>query len=67
MVTEFKKCHDLPFLLQEQLILRCGKFVFTDNCTVNVQVDGRLITGQNPQSAAGVGEALVKAIEQYKL
>ncbi|KAH6914965.1 ThiJ/PfpI [Coprinopsis sp. MPI-PUGE-AT-0042] len=29
-----------------------------------VVVDGRLITGQNPASAAGVGEALVKALKQ---
>ena len=28
-----------------------------------VVVDGKLITGQNPASAAGVGEAILKAIQ----
>jgi len=27
-----------------------------------VVVDGRLITGQNPESATGVGQALLKAL-----
>lgn len=64
---EIKRCHDVPFLLQEQMMLRGGIYVIADNWSVNVQIDGRLVTGQNPQSAAAVGDAMVKLIAQYKL
>jgi putative intracellular protease/amidase len=30
--------------------------------TENVVTDGRLVTGQNPQSARGVGEAVIKLL-----
>lgn len=31
---------------------------------VKVVIDGHVITGQNPASAAGVGEALLKALKK---
>ena len=36
------------------------------NFTENVIIDGRLVTGQNPQSATGVGEAMVKVLGSRK-
>ena len=60
---EIKRCYDVPFLLQAEMMLRGGVFRIAPNWTRNVCVDGNLITGQNPQSARGVGEAI---LEQMK-
>lgn len=35
--------------------------------TENVVIDGRLVTGQNPQSAGGVAEALVDTVQAAAL
>ncbi|MBK1877433.1 type 1 glutamine amidotransferase domain-containing protein [Pelagicoccus mobilis] len=55
---------DVPFLLEDKLE-ECGAIVekagmFNDK----VVVSGRLITGQNPASAARVAEALIESIRQ---
>lgn len=49
---------EVPFLLATTLVARGAHHHPAPNWTAKVVVDGRLITGQNPQSAAGVGEAL---------
>lgn len=61
---EIKKIYDVPFLLQSEMMLRGGIFIMKPNWSDNVQVDGRLITGQNPQSARSVGKALVKLLSE---
>lgn len=48
----------VPFLLASTLSARGAHHHGAANWTANVVVDGRLVTGQNPQSATGVGEAL---------
>ncbi|THK38392.1 type 1 glutamine amidotransferase domain-containing protein [Ensifer sp. MPMI2T] len=48
----------VPFLLASTLIARGAQHHAAPDWTAKVVVDGRLITGQNPQSAIGVGEAL---------
>lgn len=48
----------VPFLLASTLVERGARHHPAPDWTSKVVVDGRLITGQNPQSAAGVGEAL---------
>lgn len=48
----------VPFLLASQLIERGAKHEAAPDWTSKVVVDGRLVTGQNPQSASGVGAAL---------
>ncbi|HEY3498076.1 MAG TPA: type 1 glutamine amidotransferase domain-containing protein [Polyangiaceae bacterium] len=53
----------MPFLLEDELkrsgaTYRKNLIPFTER----VEVDGRLVTGQNPQSAHGVGKALVAAL-----
>lgn len=72
-VTGFSNLEDLigrtkssmPFLLEDALkengaTFRRNKLPFTSR----VEVDGLVITGQNPQSARAVGEALVDALQQ---
>lgn len=48
----------VPFLLASTLVARGAMHHPAPDWTAKVVVDGRLITGQNPQSATGVGEAL---------
>ena len=52
----------VPFLLETALVEHGAKHHEALNWAENVIVDGRLITGQNPASARGVGVALVKAL-----
>ena len=52
----------VPYLLADALMAHGALHQPAPNWTANVVVDGRLVTGQNPQSAAGVGEALVKIL-----
>jgi putative intracellular protease/amidase len=56
------KVKDVPFLLQDKIISLGGKYESTEPWGVKVVVDGKLITGQNPASAAEVGEAILKAL-----
>jgi len=48
----------VPFLLASQLAERGARHEAAPDWTPKVVVDGRLVTGQNPQSASGVGAAL---------
>lgn len=48
----------VPFLLASTLSARGARHQPAPDWTSNVVVDGRLVTGQNPQSAHGVGEAI---------
>lgn len=53
----------VPFLLEDKLKERGGIYEKSAPWQVHVTQDGRLITGQNPQSAKGVGEALRNALK----
>ena len=48
----------VPFLLADALTTHGANHHPAANWSANVIVDGRLVTGQNPQSAAGVGESV---------
>lgn len=48
----------VPFLLASTLMQRGAHHHPAPDWTAKVVVDGRLVTGQNPQSAAGVGTAM---------
>lgn len=48
----------VPFLLASKLSERGAIHQAAPDWTKKVVVDGRLVTGQNPQSASGVGEAV---------
>ncbi|KAG6006959.1 hypothetical protein E4U21_006578 [Claviceps maximensis] len=53
----------MPFLLEDELKRKGAVFQAADEpWGEKVVVDGLLITGQNPASAKGVGEAILKAI-----
>jgi putative intracellular protease/amidase len=56
----------MPFLLEDKLgeaVGKSGKYEKSaDKWGEKVVVDGKLITGQNPASAKGLGEAVVKAV-----
>lgn len=53
----------VPFLLQSTLEERGARVVTADDFDPNVVIDGRLVTGQNPASATGVGEGLVHVLK----
>ncbi|MCC3448428.1 MAG: type 1 glutamine amidotransferase domain-containing protein [Microcoleus sp. PH2017_39_LGB_O_B] len=52
----------VPFLLEAKLIERGANFTKVPNFQVCVVASDRLVTGQNPASAAGVGERMVELI-----
>ena len=53
----------VPFLLEDKLIERGAIFEKSAPWQKHITIDGRLITGQNPQSAKGVGEAILEVIK----
>lgn len=59
---QIKLTQVVPFLLENQLKERGGIYEKSAPWQVHVTIDKRLITGQNPQSAKAVGEAIVKAL-----
>lgn len=59
---EVQSTHVVPFLLASTLTERGAHHQNAVNWADNVVVDGRLITGQNPQSAGSLGVALRDAL-----
>jgi putative intracellular protease/amidase len=57
--TEVKYTKVVPYLLATTLKERGALHQAAPNWSENVVTDGRLVTGQNPASAHGVGQALV--------
>ena len=57
-----KTLDKIPFLLEERMIESGAIYRKKAKWKVLVVTDGTLITGQNPASAAGVGEALAAAL-----
>jgi putative intracellular protease/amidase len=54
----------VPFLLESTLIARGATHTKADNFQAHVEVSDRLVTGQNPASAAGVAEQMVSLLMQ---
>lgn len=52
----------VPFLLETELKNHGANHIAAANWSNHVVEDGRLVTGQNPASAAGVGAAVVKLL-----
>ncbi|MBQ3452411.1 MAG: type 1 glutamine amidotransferase domain-containing protein [Selenomonadaceae bacterium] len=52
----------VPFLLETALKNHGANHIAAANWSNHVEIDGRLVTGQNPASAGGVGEAVVKLL-----
>ncbi len=53
----------VPFLLESTLAERGARHTRARPFHAHVATDGRLVTGQNPQSARGVGEQVVAVLE----
>jgi putative intracellular protease/amidase len=53
----------VPFLLADKLKERGATHTQADNFQAHVVVSGQLVTGQNPASAAGVGQAMVALLQ----
>ncbi|MDT0199356.1 MULTISPECIES: type 1 glutamine amidotransferase domain-containing protein [unclassified Acinetobacter] len=53
----------VPFLVEDMLKEKGGKYSKTEDWQVYVQQDGLLITGQNPASSAATAEALLKLLK----
>jgi putative intracellular protease/amidase len=56
----------VPFLLASKLVEQGARHEKAELWQSMVVVDGRLITGQNPASATGVGEAIAEVLAQNK-
>ena len=54
----------VPFSLETKLIERGANFEKSGLWQTHVTVDQRVITGQNPQSAHAVGEAILKELQK---
>ena len=52
----------MPFLLESRLRELGGHFVAQPNWSDHVERDGKLITGQNPQSSGSVAKAVIEAL-----
>lgn len=52
----------VPFMLETKLTERGAKFEKSGLWESHVTIDQRVVTGQNPQSAKGVGEAILKEL-----
>lgn len=55
---------EYPFLLEDAIIGKGARWKEAPLMMSNVITDGRLVTGQNPYSTAGVAEAMVRAVGQ---
>ena len=53
----------VPFLVEDMLKEKGGKYSKTEDWQVYVQQDGLLITGQNPASSAATAEVLLKLLK----
>lgn len=52
----------MPFLLESELRERGADFVAGESWSSHVEIDGNLITGQNPASSTAVAEALLQRL-----
>lgn len=60
---DFQTINDIPFLLEEALARKAKRYNKVQPWAELVVQDERVITGQNPTSAHGVGKALVTALQ----
>lgn len=60
---DFGTIEKIPYLLEESLTRKAGRFSKVGPWLENVITEDRLITGQNPASAAGVAKAMIERLE----
>ncbi|WP_079477881.1 type 1 glutamine amidotransferase domain-containing protein [Halobacillus salinus] len=54
----------MPFMLEDQLSEEGADFVAEESYKDHVEVDGNLITGQNPQSSLSTAQAIIKHFDK---
>lgn len=60
-----RKMKEVPFVLEKQLREKSGHYTRSRiPFRVHIEIDGRLITGQNPQSAHAVAEAVINTLNR---
>lgn len=52
-----------PFLIKKTVEDRGGKFFFSERRASHIEVDGRLVTGQNPQSTKQLAQEMITLIQ----
>ena len=63
LLSEAVKLIDVvPFLLEDMLKAKGGRYSKTSDWGVHVITDGLLVTGQNPASSGPAAEALMKLL-----
>lgn len=55
----------MPFLLEDKLKELGADYISAPLWSDHVEIDGKLITGQNPQSTISVAKAVVRALNNY--
>ncbi|MFT3796027.1 antibiotic biosynthesis monooxygenase [Flavobacterium sp.] len=58
---------EVPFLLESKLIERGARFEKSGLWQTHVVADQRVVTGQNPQSAKAVGQAVLEQLNQLQM
>ena len=53
----------MPFLLESRLREQGAAFVPAEDWADNVVVDGKLVTGQNPQSSGSAADAVIRLLQ----
>lgn len=54
----------VPFMLETKLRAEGAHFISGENWKSHVEVDGKLVTGQNPASSTAVAEAIISLLKQ---
>ncbi|TDL79142.1 type 1 glutamine amidotransferase domain-containing protein [Peribacillus frigoritolerans] len=62
--VDTKLAQYMPFLLETELTELGAEFVTTPKFTEHVEVDGKLVTGQNPQSSENAAKEFVKVLSK---
>ena len=54
----------VPFMVQDMLTTNGGLYSKSDDWTSHIEVDGNLVTGQNPASSEAAAEAVIKLLKK---
>ncbi|NMP32782.1 peptidase [Thalassotalea sp. M1531] len=54
---------EFPFLIQKTIEKRGGQFLYSDRNTAHVEVDGRIVTGQNHLSSSLVAKKMIEVLQ----
>lgn len=57
---------EFPLLIQQSIEQRGGQFFYSERNTPHVEVDGRIVTGQNHLSSPLVADKMVELLEQSR-